>query len=106
MRRDAKRRAELRPQGITNVPCKTCEFFRVCGGVQTSRPLLDCFDESCCRKPDCDKVCPNNANFLPLLRDVGGTLDGGDRQPLSSGVDRSAPLHPRHRSPVQPSGSR
>jgi hypothetical protein len=82
MQRDAKRRAELRPQGITNLPCKTCEFFRVCGGVQTSRPLLDCFDETCCHKPDCDKVCPNNANFLPLLRDVGGSLDFNDPQPL------------------------
>ena len=82
MHRDAKRRADLRPQGITNIPCKSCEYFRVCGGVQTSRPLLDCFHETCCHKPDCDNVCPNNVNFLPLLREVGGTLDGGDRQPL------------------------
>ncbi len=106
MHRDAKRRAELRPQGIPNVPCKTCKFFRVCGGVQTSRPLLDCFDESCCRKPDCDKVCPNNSNFLPLLRDVGGTLDAGEPQPLHQAaiaLPRYLPVidHPyRRREPL------
>jgi hypothetical protein len=75
MNRQAKQRSELRPQGITNIPCRGCTFFPVCGGIQTSRPLLTCFEESCCRKEDCDKLCPNNRNFLPLLREVGGDLE-------------------------------
>jgi hypothetical protein len=74
MNKEAKRRAELRPHGITNIPCQRCEFFPVCGGIQTSRGLFNCFDESCCHREDCDKVCPNNRNFLPLLREVGGDL--------------------------------
>jgi hypothetical protein len=82
MNRNAKRRAELRPQGITNIPCQSCVFLPVCGGVQTARPLLDCFYETCCRKSDCDKLCPNNVNFLPLLREVGGSLVFDDSHPL------------------------
>jgi hypothetical protein len=75
MTREAKRRAELRPHGITNVPCRTCEFFKTCGGIQTDRPLLDCFHETCCKKNDCDRLCPNTDNFLPLLREVNGDLN-------------------------------
>ena len=73
MDRLATRRAELRPHGITNIPCKRCYFFDDCGGIETNRPLLTCFDEHCCNKVSCDWVCPNHrASFAAHYREING----------------------------------
>jgi hypothetical protein len=69
----AARRAELRPHGITNGPCKRCYFLDNCGGIETSRPLFSCFDENCCGKGSCDWVCPcDPIAFSASFREVNG----------------------------------
>jgi Domain of unknown function (DUF4417) len=73
MDKRATRRAELRPHGLINAPCQRCYFFQCCGGVETSRPLLTCFDEHCCGRELCNWVCPNHpAAFASYYREISG----------------------------------
>ncbi len=102
MRPDAKRRAELRPHGIANVPCRACEFLRLCGGVQTSRPLLDCFDENCCHRGLGlhDQFCPNR--FAIFCRFFVTSAAHWKPMIASRSIRRRLPylIPPAHRSPL------
>lgn len=65
--------AELRPPGPISPACKPCVFFEQCGGLQNSRPLLNCFDQFCCGHGKCDFVCPNKpADFRRRMAEIGG----------------------------------
>lgn len=53
--------------------CSSCVFMQTCGGLQNSRPLLNCFDQYCCNdKSDCDEVCPRNEKFAYRLAEIRG----------------------------------
>lgn len=53
--------------------CHGCVFKQTCGGLENSRPLLDCFEQYCCNnKINCDEVCPRNDNFAYRLAEIRG----------------------------------
>jgi hypothetical protein len=72
MSEKAQHRAELRPHGVTPPSCHACVFLPMCGGIQPERPLLDCFDHSCCGDGLCDNVCPFKGDFQARMREVRG----------------------------------
>ena len=82
MNGDARLRQELRPAGYTSAACKGCVFFERCGGLQNSRPLLNCFDQFCCNTGNCDHVCPYKPDdFERRMQEIGG-LRSDDIPPL------------------------
>jgi hypothetical protein len=68
----ANLRKELRPPGVVSASCPGCVFFDQCGGIQNSRPLMNCFDQFCCGDGSCDNICPYKPDFAERLREVNG----------------------------------
>lgn len=68
----ANLRKALRPHGVVSASCPGCVFFDRCGGIQNSRPLLNCFDQFCCGDGSCDNVCPYKTDFAYRLREING----------------------------------
>jgi hypothetical protein len=68
----ANLRSQLRPHGMIGAGCSNCAFLDVCGGIEPEMSLLDCFSLTCCKKDDCDNVCPNNTEFTSRMSEIGG----------------------------------
>lgn len=62
----------LRPPGPVAATCRLCPFFDRCGGIQNSRPLLNCFEQFCCGSGKCDNICVYKPDFLERLTEIGG----------------------------------
>jgi hypothetical protein len=66
-------RLELRPPGPIAATCYKCVLFDRCGGLQNSRPLLNCFDQFCCGHGKCDHVCLYKPeDFQRRMQEIGG----------------------------------
>lgn len=91
MNDSANLRKELRPPGVVSASCPSCVFFDRCGGIQNSRPLLNCFDQFCCGGGKCDNVCPYNSDFMDRLREINGLcFDGIPTLKQEAGLDLPA----------------
>lgn len=106
MNNDSVLRKELRPPGVVAASCPACVFFDRCGGIQNSRPLLNCFDQFCCGDGSCDNVCPYKPDFAERLREING-LCFDDIPPLAQAeqtLPRYVPLihHKYSRSRLLP----
>lgn len=88
---DSALRKELRPPGVVAASCPGCVFFDRCGGIQNSRPLLNCFDQFCCGDGSCDNVRPYKPDFAERLREVNG-LCFDDIPPLAQ-AERTLPRY-------------
>jgi len=62
----------MRPPGPVAATCRSCPIFDRCGGIQNSRPLLNCFDQFCCGDGSCDNICLHHPEFVARLQEVGG----------------------------------
>lgn len=73
MTESARLLQELRPPGPVSAPCRHCFLFEPCGGLRNGRPLLDCFDQFCCRDGKCDFVCPYKVeDYRRRMWEIGG----------------------------------
>jgi len=68
----ATRRKEYRPHGTIAASCPQCAYFDICGGIDTGRPLLNCFDMFCPGDGKCHHVCPCQPDFIECMRDIRG----------------------------------
>jgi hypothetical protein len=73
----AQVRKDLRPHGITAPACRSCYWFKDCGGFQSERSMETCFEATCCEfrggnKALCNSVCPYKTDFTDWLSDTHG----------------------------------
>lgn len=73
----AQVRRDLRPHGIIAPACRSCYWFKDCGGFQAERPMATCFEATCCEfrggdKATCNSVCPYKDDFPDWLSDTHG----------------------------------
>lgn len=98
-------RKAYRPHGTVAATCRTCAYLDVCGGIETDRPLMNCFDLFCPGDGKCQHVCPCQSNFVTYLEEVRGlrfdNLSHISQEPLDlppyipvihHGYRRAAPL--------------
>lgn len=52
--------------------CLGCPDLTPCGGIHVSASVFSCMDHCNCDRKECQKVCPNNPDFLARLREVRG----------------------------------
>lgn len=52
--------------------CSGCPDLASCGGMQVSAPIFSCMDHCNCDRATCQKVCPNNKNFIERVHEVRG----------------------------------
>jgi hypothetical protein len=65
-------RAAYRPHGTVAATCRTCAYFDVCGGIETDRPLMNCFDLFCPGDGKCQHVCPCQPDFVEHMEEIRG----------------------------------
>ena len=83
----------MRPPGPISATCRMCPIFDRCGGIQNSRPLMNCFDQFCCGDGSCDNVCLHHPDFVHRLEEIGG-FDVDGLTPLKQEIDRLPPYVP------------
>jgi len=57
----------------TAMGCRDCPDRPECGGLQVSASVFSCLDHcNCADSQSCQKVCPNNRNFVARIHEVRG----------------------------------
>jgi hypothetical protein len=57
----------------TAMGCRDCPDRPECGGLQVSASVFSCLDHcNCADRQSCQKVCPNNRNFVARIHEVRG----------------------------------
>lgn len=72
----SQRKDQLWHNGTLNTPslgCQRCFERSVCGGLQLKHSLYDCLGFCCGNPSECDRICRNRAEAIPVaVREVDG----------------------------------